>query len=124
MEPEAHFIVVETEEATHKAPARRIEMDAAFWGTFALLLVAICLTVTGESLLKTGMNRYGELNVRLSTLVPTAVKLFTNPFVAGGCVFGFSGALFWRAVLWRWLVSGACRLLAISYISGIVPASR
>jgi multidrug transporter EmrE-like cation transporter len=94
-------------------------MDAAFWGTFALLMVAMCLTVTGELLLKSGMNRHGELNVSLSTLLPTAVKLFTSPFVLGGFVFVFSGALFWLAVLSRWPLSLAYPLLSISYIIGI-----
>src|SRR5438105_15304385 len=97
-------------------------MDAAFWSTFALLMVAMCLTVTGELLLKTGMNRHGELNVSFSTLVPTAVKLFTNPFVLGGFVFVFSGALFWLAVLSRWNLALAYPLLSIRYIIGIAAA--
>src|SRR5262245_53348135 len=120
MEPEAHFIV---EEATHHPSRRRIRMDSAFWGTFVLLLIAMCLTVTGETLLKTGMNKYGELNVSLSTLVPTAVKLFTNPWVVGGFVFVFSGALFWLAVLSRWPLSLAYPLLSISYIIGLGSAA-
>src|SRR5437667_2124821 len=122
MEPEAHFIVIEAEEATHRIRQRRIKMDAAFWSTFALLMVAMCLTVTGELLLKTGMNKHGELNVSFSTLVPTAVKLFTNPFVLGGFAFVFSGALFWLAVLSRWPLSLAYPLLSISYIIGISSA--
>lgn len=94
-------------------------MTAAFWPTFALLMIAMGLTVTGELLLKTGMNRHGELTVGLSTLVPTAIKLFTNPFVLGGFFFVFSGALFWLAVLSRWPLSLAYPLLSISYIIGI-----
>ena len=94
-------------------------MDAAWWSTFALLMVAISLTVVGELLLKNGMNRHGELNVSLSTLVPTAVKLFTSPFVVGGFVFVFSGALFWLSVLSRWPLSLAYPLLSISYILGV-----
>ena len=97
-------------------------MDAAWWSTFALLMVAMCLTVTGELLLKSGMNRYGELNVSLNTVVPTAVKLFTSPFVFGGFVFVFSGALFWLAVLSRWPLSLAYPLLSISYIIGIAAS--
>ena len=97
-------------------------MDAAFWGTFSLLLIAICLTVTGETLLKFGMNRHGELNVSFSTLLPTAATLFTNPFVVGGFFFVFSGALFWLAVLSRWPLSLAYPLLSISYIIGIGSA--
>jgi multidrug transporter EmrE-like cation transporter len=122
LEPEAHFVIVEAEEAAHRGARRRIKMDAAFWGTFALLMVAISLTVTGELLLKSGMNRYGELNVSLSTLVPTAVKLFTSPFVVGGFFFVFSGALFWLAVLSRWPLSLAYPLLSISYIIGIIAS--
>jgi len=97
-------------------------MDAAWWSTFALLMIAMCLTVTGELLLKSGMNRHGELNVSLDTLVPTAVKLFTSPFVLGGFVFVFSGALFWLAVLSRWPLSLAYPLLSISYIIGIIAS--
>lgn len=97
-------------------------MDAAWWSTFALLMIAMCLTVTGELLLKTGMNKHGELNVSLPTLVPTAVKLFTSPWVVGGFVFVFSGALFWLAVLSRWPLSLAYPLLSISYIIGIIAA--
>lgn len=119
MEPEAHFLVAEADEQTHVEQWRKSRMTGPFWPTFALLLVAMSLTVTGELLLKNGMNRHGELNVSLDTLVPTAVKLFTNPFVLGGFVFVFSGALFWLAVLSRWPLSLAYPLLSISYILGI-----
>lgn len=97
-------------------------MDAAWWSTFGLLMVAMCLTVTGELLLKSGMNRHGVLSVGFSTLLPTALKLISNPFVVGGFVFVFSGALFWLAVLSRWPLSMAYPLLSISYIIGIIAS--
>src|SRR3982751_3637200 len=122
MEPEAHFVVVETEEEAHVANRREITMDSAFWGTFALLMIAMCLTVTGELLLKNGMNQHGQLDVSASTLVPTAIKVFTNPFVLGGFVFVFSGPLFWLAVLSRWPLSLAYPLLSITYIIGIAAS--
>src|SRR5512133_3954018 len=123
MEPEAHFIIAEAEEhETGPNPRRLARMDSAWWSTFALLMIAMCLTVTGELLFKTGMNRHGELNVSLPTLIPTAIKLFTSPFVLGGFVFVFSGALFWLAVLSRWPLSLAYPLLSISYIIGIVAS--
>jgi multidrug transporter EmrE-like cation transporter len=125
MEPEAHFVIAEADEQAGDAAGkdgRAIRMDSAWWGTFALLMIAMCLTVTGELLLKTGMNKYGQLDVSVSTLVPTAVKLFTNPWVLGGFVFVFSGALFWLAVLSRWPLSLAYPLLSISYIIGIIAA--
>ncbi len=122
MEPEAHFVVAEVEAISGTAPKRVVSMDAAWWSTFALLMIAMCLTVTGELLLKTGMNRHGELNVGFSTLLPTAVKLFSSPFVFGGFVFVFGGALFWLAVLSRWPLSLAYPLLSISYIIGIAAS--
>lgn len=121
MEPEAHFVIAEAE-AAGGAAQRRVTMDAAWWSTFALLMIAMCLTVTGELLLKSGMNRHGELNVTLSTVAPTAMKLFSSPFVFGGFVFVFSGALFWLAVLSRWPLSLAYPLLSISYIIGIAAS--
>lgn len=122
MEPEAHFVLAEVEErALSKRTGAKgaIRMDTAWWSTFALLLVAMSLTVTGEVMLKNGMNQHGELNISLQTAVPTAVKLFTNPFVLGGFAFVFGGALFWLAVLSRWPLSLAYPLLSISYIIGI-----
>src|SRR5262249_4261840 len=122
MEPEAHFLIAEAEELEHTAKRRTIKMEPAFWSTFALLMIAMCLTVVGETLLKKGMTEHGELNVSISTLAPTAIKLFTNPFVLGGFVFVFSGALFWLAVLSRWPLSRAYPMLSISYIIGTVSA--
>jgi multidrug transporter EmrE-like cation transporter len=122
MEPEAHFAIAEAEEQAQVTERRRIRMDAAWWGTFALLMIAMCLTVTGELLLKTGMNRHGVLEVSFSTLLPTAGKLISNPFVVGGFAFVFSGALFWLAVLSRWPLTLAYPLLSISYIIGIIAS--
>ena len=123
MEPEAHFLIAEAE--ADEAPANkprfgRFRMDAAWWGTFGILLIAMCLTVTGELLLKTGINRHGGLDLSLSSIIPTAWKLFTNLFVLGGFAFVFSGALFWLVVLSRWDLSLAYPLLSISYIIGII----
>jgi drug/metabolite transporter (DMT)-like permease len=127
MEPEAHFAIAEADEDEHRAQKAAkergaLKMDAAWWSTFALLMIAMCLTVTGELLLKTGMNKHGELNITFSTLVPTTIKLFTSPWVVGGFVFVFSGALFWLAVLSRWPLSLAYPLLSISYIIGIIAS--
>jgi drug/metabolite transporter (DMT)-like permease len=133
MEPEAHFIIAEAEadEAEEAAAAGvpideklrvgRFRMDTAWWSTFGLLLVAMSLTVTGELLLKSGINRIGgDLNLSFSTIVPAALKLFSNIFIVGGFAFVFGGALFWLAVLSRWDLSLAYPLLSISYIIGII----
>ncbi len=131
MEPEAHFIIAEEEDAEHaaasgaladgKSMVRGVTMDGTWWATFGLLLVAMSLTVTGELLLKSGVNRIGnDLNLSFSTIVPAAAKLFTNFFIVGGFAFVFAGALFWLAVLSRWDLSLAYPLLSISYIIGII----
>jgi multidrug transporter EmrE-like cation transporter len=98
-------------------------MDAAWWSTFALLMIAMCLTVTGELLLKNGMNQHGELNVSASTVVPTFIRIFTNFSIIGGFALVFSGALFWLAVISRWPLSLAYPLLSISYILGIAASA-
>jgi drug/metabolite transporter (DMT)-like permease len=86
------------------------------------LMIAMCLTVTGELLLKNGMNQHGELSVNSSTILPTAIRIFTNPFILGGFALVFSGALFWLAVISRWPLSLAYPLLSISYILGIIAS--
>jgi drug/metabolite transporter (DMT)-like permease len=80
----------------------------------ALLLVAICLTVTGELLLKHGMNRIGVLN--LTALLPTIPKIVRNPFVLGGFAFIGAGAVFWLAVISRVDLSFAYPMLSLGYI--------
>lgn len=133
MEPEAHFIIAEAEADEAEAALAsgvpgevkprvgRVRMDGTWWSTFGLLLVAMSLTVTGELLLKSGINRIGgELNLSLSNIFPAAVKLFSNLFIVGGFAFVFGGALFWLAVLSRWDLSLAYPLLSISYIIGII----
>ena len=95
-------------------------MDAAWWGTFGLLMIAMGLTLVGELLLKTGINRHGGLELSLTSLLPTAWKLFTNLFILGGFAFVFGGSLFWLVVLSRWDLSLAYPLLSINYILGIL----
>jgi len=79
-----------------------------------LLAVAICLTVTGELLLKHGMNRIGVL--QLSALVPTIPKLLRNPFVMSGFACIGAGAVFWLAVISRVDLSLAYPMLSTGYI--------
>jgi len=85
---------------------------------FGLLLVAICLTVTGELLLKAGMNRVGEFSPSLQVLVRT----FTEWRVLLGFALIFSGSLFWLGVISRADFSFAYPLLALSYVVSLIPA--
>lgn len=87
--------------------------------TFAVLLIAISLSVTGETLLKKGVNGLGGLDFAPATLIPTFVRIFTTPLVFLGFVFIFGGSLFWLAVLSKWDLSLAYPLLSISYIASL-----
>ncbi|HEU5328011.1 MAG: EamA family transporter [Thermomicrobiales bacterium] len=85
-----------------------------------LLLVGIGLSVTGELLLKQGMNRFreqfGVLDLSLATLIPTLVRVFTQPAVLLGFIFVFGASIFWLAVLSRVHLSFAYPLLAFGYV--------
>lgn len=82
----------------------------------ALLLAGITLSVTGEFLLKFGMNRFGVLDLQLGTLLPTLVRVFTQPLIVLGFVFVFSASIFWLAVISRVHLSYAYPLLAFGYV--------
>jgi len=71
--------------------------------TFAVLLIAISLSVTGETMLKKGVNSLEGLEFAPATLIPTFVRIFTNPLVFLGFIFIFGGSL----------------LLSISYIASL-----
>jgi multidrug transporter EmrE-like cation transporter len=81
-----------------------------------LLGIAILLTVSGELLLKQGMNRNGVLEVSPDTLLPTVGRLLTNPFILAGFTFIFSGSIFWLGVISRVPLSYAYPMLSTSYI--------
>lgn len=85
---------------------------------FALLLTAICLTVTGELLLKAGVDQVGEFSMSFDVLLRT----FTQWRVVLGFALIFSGSLFWLGVISRADFSFAYPLLALSYVISLVPA--
>lgn len=87
--------------------------------TFLVLLIAISLSVTGETLLKKGINSLGALDFAPAALLPTFFRIFTTPLVFLGFVFIFGGSLFWLAVLSKWDLSLAYPLLSISYIASL-----
>lgn len=85
---------------------------------FGLLLTAICLTVTGELLLKAGVDRVGEFSPSFSVVLRT----FTEWRVVLGFALIFSGSLFWLGVISRADFSFAYPLLALSYVISLIPA--
>ena len=85
---------------------------------YTLLLIGICLTVTGELLLKMGMGHVGEFAFTPALLLRT----FTQWRILLGFVFIFSGSLFWLYVISRVQFSFAYPLLAFSYVVSLIPA--
>jgi drug/metabolite transporter (DMT)-like permease len=89
---------------------------------YVLLLIAIGLTVTGEVLLKLGMNSVrGDVGAFTAAL-PVLIRTFTEWRVILGFALIFSGALFWLGVISRADFSFAYPLLALSYVVALFPA--
>jgi multidrug transporter EmrE-like cation transporter len=81
---------------------------------FLILLGAICLTVTGELFLKTGMTRVGTVGI--GGLLQSAGRAIGTPQIWAGFFFVFSGALVWLVVLSRMPLSWAYPMLSLGYI--------
>lgn len=89
---------------------------------YGLLLIAICLTVTGEVLLKLGMNAVRADVGAFAASLPVLMRTFTDWRVVLGFALIFSGALFWLGVISRADFSFAYPLLALSYVIALLPA--
>lgn len=89
---------------------------------YALLLIAICLTVTGEVLLKLGMNAVRADVGAFTASLPVLLRTFTDWRVVLGFALIFGGALFWLGVISRADFSFAYPLLALSYVVALIPA--
>jgi hypothetical protein len=68
---------------------------------YILLLIAISLTVSGEVLLKLGMNQVREQVGAFSASLPVLLRTFTEWRVVLGFALIFSGAPFWLGVISR-----------------------
>ena len=94
---------------------------------YLLLLIAICLTVSGEVLLKLGMNAVRADVGAFSASLPVLLRTFTDWRVVLGFALIFSGVLFWLGVISRADFSFAYPLLALSYViadPGLAGAGR
>jgi drug/metabolite transporter (DMT)-like permease len=89
---------------------------------YILLLIAIGLTVSGEVLLKLGMNQVRADVGAFSPSLPVLIRTFTDWRVVIGFGLIFSGALFWLGVISRADFSFAYPLLALSYVVAMIPA--
>ncbi|MBI2907683.1 MAG: EamA family transporter [Chloroflexi bacterium] len=89
---------------------------------FLLLLIALCFTVTGELLLKHGMNKVGVLGLQPSVFLPMLWRTFTTPQVVLGFASIFAGSIFWLAVISRLDLSLAYPMLSIGYIIVVIAS--
>ncbi len=85
--------------------------------SIVLILFSVIGGGFGQVLLKKGMIIIGPLlDVSAQNIIPTAIKVITNPFVFGGlAVYGFSTAL-WLVALSRVELSFAYPFVSLSYI--------
>jgi len=89
---------------------------------YAMLLVGICMSVTGELLLKHGMNQMGVLSLNPGTLLPSLVRTFSSPFILLGFAAVFGGSIFWLAVISRVQLSYAYPLLSLGYVIVVISS--
>ncbi len=82
--------------------------------TFGVLVTSILLATTGQVLLKSGMERVGELGVsQIATLI---AQFFTTwQLVVGIGAFGLS-SIFWLIALSRIPLSTAYPIVSMSYV--------
>lgn len=87
-----------------------------------LLITASALTVTGEVLLKIGINHV-TTNVGAFSLEPRVLwATFTDWRVILGFALVFGGAIFWLGVISRVDLSFAYPLLALNYVIILIPS--
>ncbi|MDM7914462.1 MAG: EamA family transporter [Candidatus Eisenbacteria bacterium] len=80
----------------------------------ALVVGAVCLTVTGETFLKSGMNRVGT--VEMGALSAAASRAARVPQLWIGFGFIGAGAILWLAALSRAPLSWAYPILSLGYV--------
>lgn len=87
---------------------------------FLLVLVAVGCSVTGEILLKAGMDRAGVLSIAsLAAMLPKMVRIWQ--LWAGFGSIGV-GAVFWLAAISRVDLSWAYPMLAMGYVLTLIFA--
>jgi len=83
---------------------------------FAMLVIAVVMSGTGELLLKHGMNQVGVLSLHPDYILTGLWKSFTTPFVLLGFVLIFGGSIFWLAIISRVQLSYAYPMLSLGYV--------
>jgi drug/metabolite transporter (DMT)-like permease len=90
---------------------------------YLLILLTVCISVTAQTMLKTGMNQIGKLEIsELSLVLPMIIRMGTNIFVILGLSLYVAGTFFWLVLLSRLDLSflypfGALQYLLIFIVS-------
>ncbi|MCB0215998.1 MAG: hypothetical protein KDH92_05140 [Chloroflexi bacterium] len=80
--------------------------------SFILLIAAIGINLSGETVLKHGMNQLGELHFTPASLL----RAFTTPGIILGFALVFGASVFWLKVISREPLSWAYPMLALGYL--------
>ena len=87
---------------------------------FILVLVAVCFSVTGEILLKAGMDRAGIFSLAaIATMVPKMLRIWQLWAGFGSISIG---AVFWLSAISRVDLSWAYPMLAMGYVLTLIFA--
>jgi len=74
-------------------------------------------STTGELFLKRGMNEIGTFDfASVPTIVPTLIRIFTNPSIWIGFIGFMGGSVFWLSVISRVPLSLAYPILGLGYV--------
>ena len=84
---------------------------------YLLILLTICISITAQTLLKTGMKQIGEVaRLELSVILPLILQVGTNLFIIGGLSLYVIGTFFWLVLLSRLDLSFLYPFGALQYI--------
>ncbi len=80
------------------------------------IFISIVFNIFGQTVLKTGVNKLGELALNF----PSMVKAVTSPIVIGGLFLYFISSIFWILALSHKDLSYAYPMLSIGYIAIVI----
>ena len=90
--------------------------------TFSLLMTGVLLNAAAQLLIKAGTNRIGEFAFSAENIVPVGLRIFSSPFILGGCACYVVSVIVWILALSRVPVSIAYPMLSIGYVVNALAA--
>lgn len=82
-----------------------------------LVFISVCLAVTGQFLMKHGMDTIGKFSLLL--LPEKIIGMFLNPFVFAGLSCFVLGAILWLVILPRMELSYVYPMVAFGYVIAV-----